>query len=134
MRLSTGSPEREPARRQALSRSVHVAQDARGTLNSASLCSKVSWQSCKSTFAWAGAKPGTQSEGRTKMASNIRIAVDETARGLTIRWFETGLERHVWVDQGTFEQFLASGETIYLDTPAIATASQRLDLPTTRPL
>jgi len=56
-----------------------------------------------------------------QMASNIRIAVDETARGLTIRWFETGLERHVWVDQGTFEQFLASGETIYLDTPAIAT-------------
>jgi len=62
-----------------------------------------------------------------QMTSNIRIAVDETARGLTIRWFETGLERHVWVDQGTFEQFLASGETIYLDTPAIATASQRLD-------
>ena len=53
------------------------------------------------------------------MASNIRIAVDETARGLTIRWLETGLERHVWVDQSTFEQFLASGETIYLDTPAI---------------
>ena len=44
------------------------------------------------------------------MASNIRIAVDETARGLTIRWLETGLERHVWVDQSTFEQFLASGE------------------------
>ncbi len=29
-----------------------------------------------------------------------------------------------WVDQGTFEQFLASGETIYLDTPAIATESR----------
>ena len=54
------------------------------------------------------------------MASNIRIAVDETARGLTIRWLETGLERHIW-DQSTFEEFLASGETIYLDTPAIAT-------------
>src|SRR2546427_292573 len=36
------------------------------------------------------------------MASNIRIAVDETARGLTIRWLETGLERHIWVDQATF--------------------------------
>jgi len=29
--------------------------------------------------------------------------------------------RLTWVDQSTFEQFLASGETIYLDTPAIAT-------------
>jgi len=55
------------------------------------------------------------------MASNIRIAVDETARGLTIRWLETGLERHIWVGQWSFEQVLASGETIYLDTPAIAT-------------
>jgi len=62
-----------------------------------------------------------QAKENAKMASNIRIAVDETARGLTIRWLETGLERHVWVDQSTFEQFLASGETIYLDTPAIAT-------------
>jgi len=50
--------------------------------------------------------------------------VDETARGLTIRWFESGLERHVWV---TFEQFLASGETIYLDTPAIATERRALE-------
>jgi hypothetical protein len=102
---------------------VHVPQNAGETLNSASLRPKVSWQSCKSTFAWAGGKPGvdTLESGESKMASNIRIAVDETARGLTIRWFETGLERHIWVDQGAFEQFLASGETIYLDTPAIAT-------------
>jgi len=53
--------------------------------------------------------------------------VDETARGLTIRWFEPGLQRRVWVDQGTFEQFLASGETIYLDTPAIATERRALE-------
>jgi len=62
-----------------------------------------------------------------QMGSNIRIAVDETARGLTIRWFETGLERHIWVDQGTFEQFLASGETIYLDTPAVATERRAVE-------
>jgi hypothetical protein len=61
------------------------------------------------------------------MACNIRIAVDETTRGLTIRWFETGLERHIWVDQGTFEQFLASGETIYLDTPAVATERRAVE-------
>ena len=65
--------------------------------------------------------------GECKMASNIRIAVDETARGLTIHWFETGLERHIWVDQGTFEQFLASGETIYLDTPAVATQRRAVE-------
>ena len=55
------------------------------------------------------------------MASNIRVVVDEVTRGLVIRWFEDGLERHVWVDQGRFEQMLASGETVYIDTPAIAT-------------
>lgn len=55
------------------------------------------------------------------MASNIRVVVDEVTRGLVIRWFEDGLERHVWVDQGGFEQMLASGETVYIDTPAIAT-------------
>src|SRR5205814_94197 len=31
---------------------VNVPQDAGGTLNSASLRPKVSWRSCKSTFAW----------------------------------------------------------------------------------
>jgi len=55
------------------------------------------------------------------MASNIRVVVDEMTRGLVIRWFEDGLERHVWVDHGRFEQMLASGETVYIDTPAIAT-------------
>lgn len=55
------------------------------------------------------------------MASNIRVVVDEARRGLTIRWLEDGLERHVWVDHERFEQLLASGETIYVDTPAIAT-------------
>jgi len=54
------------------------------------------------------------------MASGIRVVVDETERGLTIRWFEDGLERHVWVDQQTFEQFLATGKTVYVDTPAVA--------------
>lgn len=55
------------------------------------------------------------------MASNIRVVVDEATRGLVIRWFEDGLERHVWVDHGRFEEMLASGETVYVDTPAIAT-------------
>lgn len=55
------------------------------------------------------------------MATGIRIIVDESKRGLTIRWLEAGLERHVWVDQQTFEQFLASGRTTYVDTPAVAT-------------
>jgi hypothetical protein len=54
------------------------------------------------------------------MESNIQIVVNHAGRGLTIRWCEQGLERHVWVDQLKFEQFLGSGETIYLDTPAIA--------------
>jgi len=54
------------------------------------------------------------------MESNIQIVVNQAGRGLTIRWLEQGLERHVWVDQPKFEQFLASGETIYLDTPAVA--------------
>jgi hypothetical protein len=55
------------------------------------------------------------------MASNIRVVVDEAKRGLIIRWFEDGLERHVWVDHGRFEELLASGETVYVDTQAIAT-------------
>jgi hypothetical protein len=59
------------------------------------------------------------------MATSIRIVVDESKRGLTIRWFEEGLERHVWVDQQTFEEFLAAGNTTYVDTPAVA--SQRAE-------
>ena len=55
------------------------------------------------------------------MASNIRVGVDQATRGLVIRWFEDGLERHVWVDDGKFEEMLASGETVYVDTPAVAT-------------
>src|SRR5438094_8335292 len=94
---------------------VHMPLNAGGALNSTSFCPKVSWE-CNRT-----------NEGECKMASNISIAVDETARGLTIRWLETGLERHVWVDQSRFEQFLASGETIYLDTPAIATERRALE-------
>jgi len=39
---------------------------------------------------------------------------------VTIEWREQGLERHVWMRQDAFEEFLARGETIYLDTPAIA--------------
>ncbi len=46
---------------------VNVPQDAGGTLNSASLHTKVIWQSCKSTFAWTGAKLGTQSDKRRRM-------------------------------------------------------------------
>jgi len=108
---------------------VNIPQDAGGTLNCTFLCPKVSWQSCKSTFAWAGAKLGTQSDKRRRMRNGIQHqdSGDETARGLTIRWLETGLERHVWVDQSTFEQFLASGETIYLDTPAVATERRAVD-------
>jgi hypothetical protein len=52
------------------------------------------------------------------MEPNIQVVA--AGRGLTIQWSEQGMERHVWVDQSSFEQFLASGETIYLDTPAIA--------------
>lgn len=43
---------------QGISR-VNAPQDSGGTLNSASLRPKVSWQSCKSTFAWTGKKPGS---------------------------------------------------------------------------
>lgn len=52
------------------------------------------------------------------MASNIRVVVDQTKRGLTIRWTEEGLERHVWVDQQSFERFLAAGDTFYMETVA----------------
>ena len=51
------------------------------------------------------------------MASGIRVVVDESKRGLTIRWLEEGFERHVWVDQQSFERFLAAGETFYVDAP-----------------
>lgn len=51
------------------------------------------------------------------MASAIQVVVDESKRGLTIRWLEEGFERHVWVDQQSFERFLAAGETFYVDTP-----------------
>ncbi len=54
------------------------------------------------------------------MAPGIQVVVDVSRRGFTIRWFEAGLERHVWVAQNRFEEFLASGETVYVDTPAIA--------------
>jgi hypothetical protein len=59
------------------------------------------------------------------MESNIQVVA--AGRGLTIRWREQGMERHVWVDQPAFERFLASGETIYLDTPAIAIEVPRAD-------
>jgi type IV secretory pathway TrbF-like protein len=54
------------------------------------------------------------------MGSGIQVVVDVSKRGFTIRWFEQGLERHVWVAQSRFEELLASGETVYVDTPAIA--------------
>lgn len=54
------------------------------------------------------------------MAPGIQVVVDVSKRGFTIRWSEQGLERHVWVPQNRFEEFLASGETLYVDTPAIA--------------
>jgi len=54
------------------------------------------------------------------MAPGIQVVVDVSKRGFTIRWFEQGLERHVWVPRSTFEEFLASGQTVYVDTPAIA--------------
>jgi len=54
------------------------------------------------------------------MTSNIEIVVKQAGKGVTIEWREQGLERHVWMRQDAFEEFLARGETIYLDTPAIA--------------
>ena len=54
------------------------------------------------------------------MKSNIEILVKQTGRGVKIEWREEGLERHVWIAQDAFEEFLAHGETIYLDTPALA--------------
>jgi len=59
------------------------------------------------------------------MEANIQVVA--AGRGLTIRWREQGLERHVWVDQPAFERFLASGETIYLDTPAIAIEAPKVE-------
>ena len=59
------------------------------------------------------------------MASNIQVVVDETKAGLMIRWLEDGLERHVWVGHERFEEMLASGETVYIDTPAVATERPR---------
>jgi len=54
------------------------------------------------------------------MGPGIQVVVDVSKRGFTIRWSEQGLERHVWVAQGKFEELLAAGETVYVDTPAIA--------------
>ena len=51
---------------------VNVPQNSGGTLNSASVRPKVSWQSCKPTFAWTGAKPGTQSDKRRRMKNGIQ--------------------------------------------------------------
>ena len=58
------------------------------------------------------------------MQPNIRVIA--AGRGLTIQWCEQGMERHVWVDQASFERFLASGETTYLDTPAIAVEALKI--------
>ena len=52
------------------------------------------------------------------MGSNIRVVVDQSKRGITIRWIEQGLERHIWVEQQAFEQFLAAGDMFYMDTVA----------------
>lgn len=60
------------------------------------------------------------------MASGIRVLVEESKRGMIIRWLEAGLERHVWVDQQTFERFLAAGETFYVDTVAAHSSPQAL--------
>jgi hypothetical protein len=57
------------------------------------------------------------------MKPNIQVIA--AGRGLTIQWCEEGLERHVWVEQASFERFLASGETIYLDAPALAVKGPR---------
>jgi hypothetical protein len=54
------------------------------------------------------------------MKSSIEILVKQAGGGMKIEWREEGLERHVWIKQDVFEEFLARGETIYLDTPAIA--------------
>ncbi len=51
---------------------VNVPQNSGGTLNSASVRPKVSWQSCKPTFAWTGARPGTQSDTRRRMKNGIQ--------------------------------------------------------------
>ena len=52
------------------------------------------------------------------MASNVRVVVDESKSGITIRWIEAGLERHIWIDHQSFERFLAAGDTFYVDTVA----------------
>ena len=51
---------------------VNIPQDAGGTLNSASVRPKVSWRSCKSTFAWTGAEPGTQLDERRRIQNGIQ--------------------------------------------------------------
>ena len=58
-------------------------------------------------------------------AASIQVVMDGAGRGLTVRCLEAGLERHVGVDRRTLQPFLASGETIYVDTPAIATEHSR---------
>ncbi len=58
-------------------------------------------------------------------AASVHVVIHGAGRGLIVRCVEAGLERHVWVDWRTFQQFLASGETIYFDTPAIAIEQSR---------
>jgi hypothetical protein len=54
------------------------------------------------------------------LKSNIEILVKQAGRGMKIEWREEGLERHVWIGLDAFEEVLARGDTVYLDTPAIA--------------
>ena len=51
---------------------VNIPRGSGGMLNSASLRPKVSWHSCKSTFAWTGAKPGTQPDKRRRIQNGIQ--------------------------------------------------------------
>jgi len=66
-----------------------------------------------------------ESNDERSTVASIQVVMDAAGRGLTVRCLEAGLERHVWVDWRTFQQFLAAGETIYVDTPAIATEHSR---------
>jgi pyruvate kinase len=61
------------------------------------------------------------------MKSNIEIQVKQAGRGMKIEWREEGLERHVWIEQSAFEEVLARGDTVYLDTPAIAVKVAAVD-------